>query len=143
MAKKGSKITRRKKTDFATKKADGGGLRLNTGKCMLELIPPEWVWALGDVFTQGAIKYAIRNWERGMRWAICVGCALRHIFKFCVGQRYDDETGCHHLAMAAWNCLALMSYDLRGIGENDLPKSDFAILAMVNSGKGTNAKRAT
>lgn len=100
--------------------ADGGGLRFNAGKNQLELLPPEWVYGLGMVLTRGAVKYASRNWERGMKWSYPVGCALRHIFKFVCGESYDEETGCHHLAMAAWNCLALMTYDIRKIGENDL-----------------------
>lgn len=101
-------------------KEDGGGLRYNEGKNLLEIIPPEWVWGLGMVLTRGSVKYTIRNWERGMRWSICVGCALRHIFKFVCGERYDPETGCHHMFMAAWNCCALATYDIRGIGEDDL-----------------------
>lgn len=101
-------------------KADGGGLRYNEGKNQLELIPPEWIWGLAMVLTRGAVKYASRNWERGMKWSYPVGCALRHLFKFVCGERYDAESGNHHLAMAAWNCLALMSYDIRKIGENDL-----------------------
>jgi dATP/dGTP diphosphohydrolase len=103
-----------------TPKADGGGLRFNTGKNQVELIPVEWIWALAMVLTRGAAKYAVRNWERGMKWSYPVGCAFRHMLKFLCGERYDKETGCHHLAMAAWNCLALMTYDIRGIGENDL-----------------------
>jgi hypothetical protein len=58
-----------------------------------------------------------------------IGCALRHIFKYLMGERYDTKpdaqgnpgTGCHHLAQAAWNLLALMFYDVRGIGDADLP----------------------
>lgn len=100
--------------------ADGGGLRYNRGKTLLELLPPEWIYGLGIVMTRGSMKYAIRNWERGMAWSICVGCALRHLFRFVCGERYDKETGCHHLAMCAWNALALMSYDIRGIGDNDM-----------------------
>ena len=119
------------------------GLRFDDGKNKLELIPAEWIWALGDVLTQGAKKYAERNWEKGMKWGKMIGCALRHTFRFVVGERYDPETGCHHLAMAAWNMLALMSYDLRGIGENDLPKTDLSIIGKVNSGEGTNGKKET
>lgn len=111
-------------------KADGGGLRYNEGKNRLELLPTEWNWALGLVMTRGAIKYATRNWERGMAWSTMVGCTLRHVFKFVAGERYDPESGCHHLAHAAWNCLGLMSYDLRGIGENDLVR-DMEILDKV------------
>lgn len=96
-------------------KADGGGLRYNEGKCRVELIPPEWPWALGMVLTRGAIKYADRNWERGMSWGYMVGSTLRHIFKFMCGERYDKESGNHHMAHAAWNCLGMMSYDVRGL----------------------------
>lgn len=100
---------------------DGGGLRYAEGKCRVELIPPEWPWALGMVLTRGAIKYDDRNWERGMAWSYMVGSTLRHLFKFMTGERYDKESGNHHLAHAAWNCLALMSYDVRGLWAfNDL-----------------------
>jgi len=98
----------------------GGGLRFNAGKNQLDLLPPEWTWGLGMVLTRGTIKYAVRNWEMGMKWSYPVACIFRHVFKFICGERYDAETGCHHLAMAAWNCLALMSYDIREVGENDL-----------------------
>lgn len=105
---------------MTTTTADGGGLRFNTGKNMVELTPPEWLWGLAMVTTRGSIKYAVRNWERGMKWSYLVGCAFRHLLKFICGERYDPETGCHHLAMVAWNVLALMTYDIRNIGENDL-----------------------
>ncbi len=110
--------------------ADGaGGFRMNAGKNRIELLPPEWLWALADVMTQGSRKYPPRNWERGMDWSAMVGCMYRHIAKFQAGQRFDGEgfdkelgtTGCHELAMVAWNALALMVYDIRNIGNNDLP----------------------
>ena len=101
-------------------KQDGGGLRFDTGKNRLDLLPPEWIWGLGQVTTRGSIKYVERNWERGMPWSKVLGPLLRHVWKFVCGERYDPETGCHHLSMVAWNALALMSYDLRQIGENDL-----------------------
>lgn len=120
----------------APRPGDGGGLRHNAGKNQLELIPPEWVWGLGMVLTRGAAKYAVRNWERGMKWSYPVGCALRHIYKFVLGERYDPETGCHHLFMAAWNCCALATYDMRGIGENDLPPLDQNLLDKVAQAPG-------
>ena|ERR1035437_1106545 len=128
------------KTADAPPVADGGGLRHNSGKVQLELIPAEWTWALAMVLTRGAAKYAPRNWERGMKWSYPVGCALRHIAKFVCGERYDKETGCHHLAMAAWNCLALMTYDIRGIGENDLGPADVNWLEQVAAEPGPELK---
>lgn len=112
--------------------ADGGGQRLNKGKIRMELTPSEWEWALADVTTQGSKKYAERNWELGMKWSTMIGCMKRHIAKFQAGERYDGPefnlekgtTGCHHLAMVAWNALALMTYDLREIGENDLAEGE-------------------
>ena len=105
------------------------GLRYNSNKNKLELIPPEWEWALGMVTTKGSEKYAPRNWEKGMDHSIMIGCMKRHIAKYLAGQKYDmGETGCHHLAMVAWNALALMSYDLRNLGNNDIPVSSLAVL---------------
>lgn len=100
--------------------ADNQGLRFDEGKNRLELLPPEWIVGLGMVMTRGAFKYDARNWERGMAWSKMVGCTMRHLLKFVCGERYDSETGCHHLAMSAWNALALMTYDVRKIGVNDL-----------------------
>jgi hypothetical protein len=110
-----------------SKKPDNGGLRSNTGKNKLELIPPEWVIGLGQVLTMGAEKYEVRNWERGMRHSIMIGCAFRHIMSYLMGERYDKESGNHHLLHAAWNILALFSYDVRGIGENDLPELTYTL----------------
>ena len=100
--------------------ADGKGLRSNEGKNKLSLIPPEWIFGLGMVLTRGTIKYDSRNWERGMSWEKVYDSCQRHLLKFVCGERYDSELGCHHLAMAAWNILVLMTYDIRKIGDNDL-----------------------
>lgn len=119
-----------------------GGLRFNVGKNRMDLIPPEWLWALGDVLTKGALKYESRNWEKGLGWSDMIGCTMRHVAKFQAGERYDGPgydkekgtTGCHHLAMAAWNLLSLMTYDLRGIGTNDLPDAvTIELLCSVNA----------
>lgn len=104
--------------------ADGTGLRYDAGKNRLELIPPEWEWELGRVLTAGATKYADRNWERGMEWSKVVGPLRRHLNRFLRGQQRDGETGAHHLAHVAWNALALMTYDLRKIGDDNLNRQD-------------------
>ena len=127
----------KKSIEESTKVADGKGLRYDTGKNLLDLIPPEWTWALGMILTKGAAKYAKRNWERGMPWSKVMGPLKRHLAKFEAGEDYDygtsndPGTNCHHLAIVAWNALALMTYELRDIGERDLPKYDFSILGKV------------
>ena len=97
-----------------------GGLRHDTGKVRLDLLPPEWIWGLGQVMTAGAAKYEARNWEKGMAWSKVLGPMLRHVYKWMSGEMYDVETGCHHLAMVAWNALALMSYQIRLSGNDDV-----------------------
>jgi hypothetical protein len=47
---------------------------------------------------------------------------MRHAWAFWRGETLDRETGCHHMAMAAWNCLALVSYSIRDVGTDDRPK---------------------
>ena len=129
------------KDEQTTIKVDGKGLRYDTGKNLLDLIPPEWTWALGMILTKGAAKYDARNWERGMKWSKMMGPMKRHLEKWIAGEKYDygtpeePGTNCHHLAIVAWNALALMSFELRSIGEKDLPEYDFSILNKVSDEK--------
>ena len=107
-------------TPIVAEGAAATGLRYDTGKLRLDLIPPEWLESLGGVLTKGSIKYAPRNWEQGMAWSKCWGPLLRHCVKWLGGERLDPETGEHHLAHVAWNALALLVYEQRGLGEDDL-----------------------
>lgn len=52
---------------------------------------------------KGAVKYAARNWEKGMPLSEFYNSAQRHMDKLIAG--YDDED---HEAAAAWNILALI-----------------------------------
>lgn len=100
---------------------DDKGLRFNAGKVPLELIPPEWPWGLALVMRAGVNKgYPANNWLKGMEWSKCVGSMKRHTARLEAGEWIDAETGQPHVAMAAWNALALLSYSLRGLGTNDL-----------------------
>lgn len=114
---------------------DQEGLRYNTGKLRVDLIPPEWIEALAIVLTRGANKYAARNWELGMDWSKPMASGKRHMLAWEKGETYDPETGCHHLAMAAWNFLGLMSYQLREVGNNDIPRATFALPVAVAPGE--------
>jgi|GEM_PF-1523571 len=103
----------------AGEKPDGGGLRYDDGKARYDLIPPEALEALAHHYRLGAAKYADRNWERGMKWGRCFGSLMRHCWAFWRGETHDKETGSHHMIAAAWNCIALFTYDERKIGEDD------------------------
>lgn len=90
------------------------GLRFNSGKRPMHLMPPAWINGLADVLQFGSKKYADRNWENGMDWSIPYACAIRHLLAWWDGERCDKESGLHHLLHAAWNCLAAFYYEVTG-----------------------------
>lgn len=94
--------------------------RFSEGKIRHDLIAP---WSLNEiarVYTYGTQKYDDDNWWKGLRWKKDVfGCILRHVWKWFRGETYDEESGLHHLAHAAWNCMTLMEYQRCKIGIDD------------------------
>lgn len=86
------------------------GLRYTEGKIRHDLLEPYAINELARVFTEGAKKYDTNNWLKGMDWTKCLASLKRHINKWEQGEDFDDETGCFHMAHAAWNALALVSY---------------------------------
>ena len=105
----------------ASQRVSEPALRFDAGKPRYDLLPPDALEELVMVYTKGAAKYADRNWEKGMSWSRCFGSLMRHSWKFWKGEKLDPETGCHHMAMAAWNALALVAYDMRSKGTDDRP----------------------
>ncbi len=96
-----------------------GGARWNAGKPRFDLLPPDALFSLVGVFDHGCIKYAERNWERGMDWGICFGAAQRHLWKWWNGEEFDEDSGLSHLAHAMWNCMVLEAYRQRGMVQFD------------------------
>ena len=95
------------------------GRKDDDGKARFDLLPPDALWEVVRVYTAGAGKYGDRNWEKGIRYGRVFAAICRHAFSWWRGERADEETGIHHLAHAAWNCLALLAYELRGMEEFD------------------------
>lgn len=92
------------------------GVKLDSGKARMDLLPPDALLATAGVFTFGAEKYASRNWEKGMDWGRVYAAQQRHMQAFWGGEMYDPETGMLHTAHATFGTLVLSSYALRGIG---------------------------
>jgi len=86
------------------------GLRFNKGKIRHDLLEPYAINELAKVFTKGAEKYAPKNWEKGMDWSKVLASLKRHVNAFEQGEDVDKESECYHMAHAAWNALALVSY---------------------------------
>ncbi|GAN79829.1 hypothetical protein Aam_030_062 [Acidocella aminolytica 101 = DSM 11237] len=100
---------------------DGGGLRYDDEKPRYDLIPPDALHALAVHYTISLKKYPERNWERGMAWGKCFASLMRHAWAWMRGEDFDPETGSHHMIAAAWNALAIATYHMRGIGNDDRP----------------------
>lgn len=99
----------------------GEAMRADGNKVRLDLLPLQPIWDVGRVLSYGSIKYADRNWEKGMRWSRCWGSALRHLFKWWMGEQCDNESGLPHLAHAACNIMYLQHYESHKVGTDDRP----------------------
>lgn len=101
----------------------------DSDKPRMDLIPPEGVWAIAAVLSHGVDKYGARNWEEGMRWGRYFGALMRHMWAWWGGKGptsrsflfgdLDEETGFSHLWHAAACLIFLITYEERGIGEDD------------------------
>ena len=84
-----------------------------------DLIPPDALWAVAEVYGKGAEKYADRNWEKGYAWGLSVAALERHLSLFKQREDIDAETQCYHIAQVAWHALTLLTFQLRGLGTDD------------------------
>lgn len=97
------------------------GRKDDTGKLPYHLLPSDAVEEILKVLAFGATKYAPRNWEKGMAWSRPFSALMRHMWAWWRGERCDPETGLSHLAHAGCCILFLLSYEVRGGGNDDRP----------------------
>jgi hypothetical protein len=86
---------------------------VKTGKGKYVLISPYMLLRLARIMEKGAIKYADRNWEKGMPFSRFTDSALRHINQFLMGMTDED-----HLGQAIFNLMAIMHF--QDTGRTDL-----------------------
>lgn len=84
------------------------------------LIPSAFLWELASHYGRGARKYADRNWEKGYAWSLSVDALSRHLHQWLMGENDDTETGTNHLIAVAWHACALFTFQLRGLGSDDV-----------------------
>lgn len=85
----------------------------------LGYVDPLALEQLGLVAGYGASKYEKWNYLRGFDWSLSYNAMQRHMHSFWKGENLDPETGVSHMAHASWHGLALVSFDLRGLGNDD------------------------
>lgn len=96
------------------------GGRKGSKLARFDLIPPEPVWALAIHYGVGCLKYDDRNWEKGYKWGLSVAALQRHLNLWLQGESYDAETRSHHLTAVVWHAFALLTFELRGLGTDDV-----------------------
>jgi hypothetical protein len=89
----------------------------------MDLLPPEALLALSEVYGMGAEKYDDHNYLKGYDWSLSFGALLRHVMAAEKGEWLDDESGLPHVMHAAWHCFALFLFEKHGIGTDDRIKT--------------------
>ena len=108
------------KTDFG--EAKSGALREALGVPYMRQLPLEGLAAGAAALEYGAMKYADRNWEKGLPWQQMIDSLKRHIDDFERRKDFDDGpsgSGLPHVCMIMAGALMLSSSVIRGIGEDD------------------------
>ena len=100
------------------------GVKFDSGKRRVDLVPTEAVNAIADILTAGAVKYGEHNWRHGMDWSRVYGAAQRHLLAFWGGDDIDDESGMPHIWHALTNIAFLVSYQAMSVGRDDRWKQE-------------------
>lgn len=110
--------------DIGRSEAASGNKRDKSNKLRYELIPPEVLDALAEIYTQGAKIHGDRDWEeKPYKWSERFASAERHAWGWFRGQDLDpDNTQMHQAKQALWNWAAIVTYIARGLGTDDRPK---------------------
>jgi len=104
--------------------------RDNKGKPGVHRLPYDTFLYLSLVYDMGEEKYPrpegdpLPNWAYGCEYSVNYASLMRHMFKWWSGVDNDAESNLRHLAHAAFCILTLLTYALRGIGQDDRPKID-------------------
>lgn len=72
----------------------------------LDLIPKEFLFAVGKTLSEGAVKYGEHNWRKGLPTSSTMNHVLQHIAKYIEGDVTEE-----HLAHAACGLMFQIYFD--------------------------------
>lgn len=88
------------------------GIKFDNGKPRHSLLPKGSISSIIAVLEFGAKKYEANNWQKvDNAKERYYDAAMRHIDSWWNGEKFDQETGIHHLAHAATNLFFLKWFD--------------------------------
>jgi hypothetical protein len=90
------------------------GRKFDGGKLEYGLVPPLALKSLAEVLTFGAQKYERDNWQKVPDSKRRYFDALqRHVWAWKEGEKFDTESGLHHLAHAMCCLMFLYEHDVK------------------------------
>jgi hypothetical protein len=95
------------------------------GKPLMELLPLDLLMRVSEWYTLGATKYGDNNWRKGQNVSACVGSLLRHLTKYCLGQKDED-----HLSAIVFNALSIMNVEMYHSDNKEV--NDFNYIEQLN-----------
>ena len=98
-----TKFTKVKDSGKRQKFSTGSNRDTAEGKPRYDLITPIGLYRLAMHYSNGAVKYGDRNWEKGQPLNRYIASLERHLAKLKVGLVEED-----HEAAIAWNILAFI-----------------------------------
>ncbi len=92
-----------------------GGLKFDSEKPRMDLLPMDALMEIAKVLTFGAKKYGDKNWEKGIARGRLRAAQMRHDAAVEMGQELDPESGYLHVAHKACDVLMELALKLRGL----------------------------
>lgn len=107
--------------DGGTRQTYGSGAQKEdssktAGKGAFHLVPFMPILRAAEIWRKGAIKYAARNWEKGIALSRFVDSGLRHFMQAGLEGKIDED----HIHQGLWNFMAL-SWTIDRINRGLLP----------------------
>ncbi len=90
------------------------GIKYDSGKPRPSLLPIDAVMEVVKVLEFGAKKYGENNWQQVTPPMRYFDAALRHLFSWAMGEKFDPETNLSHFAHAATCILFLLHFHTKG-----------------------------
>lgn len=94
----------------------------DAGKPPIQLIDPDFIFALSEVLGFGADKYGPNDWKKIIPENIddrTFGSIQRHLWAWKRGEKFDKESGFNHLLHAACQTMMLFWYTGSDKGGNN------------------------
>lgn len=98
------------------------GRKDDSDKPMMDILDPNILRRVADIFTFGAKKYGKHNFLHGMDWSRIYAAGQRHLMAWWAGEDKDPETGKCHLYHALCCLMMLSAHRLYGLGKDDRMK---------------------